>query len=103
MKVSKSFETFIKEAPEVQKIWMDMVENLDKAISLDNKVKELSYISVLAATGLKNGLPFHVSLAKSQGATRDEIISSVLLGLPAVGNKVVSALPIALKAYDDVE
>jgi alkylhydroperoxidase/carboxymuconolactone decarboxylase family protein YurZ len=38
---------------------------------------------------------------KSHGASRDEIISSILVGLPAVGNNVIQALPIALEAYDE--
>ena len=37
---------------------------------------------------------------KSLGARRDEIISAVLVGLPAVGNIVIQALPIAINAYD---
>ena len=49
----------------------------------------------------KYGLPFHVKMAKSLGATREEIISAVLVGLPATGNIVVQALPIALAAFDD--
>jgi alkylhydroperoxidase/carboxymuconolactone decarboxylase family protein YurZ len=101
MKVSKSFETFAKEAPEFQKVWMEMVEKLDEASALDKKTEELSYLAVLAATGLESGIPFHVILAKNHGATRDEIISSILIGLPAVGNKVIASLPIALNAYDN--
>lgn len=56
----------------------------------------------MAATRLDNGLPFHVKMAKTNGATRDEIISAILVGLPAVGNTVISALPVALEAYDEV-
>jgi len=100
LKVSKSFESFAKESPEVQKIWMEMVEKLDSSSALDKKTEELSYISVLAAVGLESGLPFHVLMAKNNGATRDEIISSILVGLPAVGMQVISSLPIALEAYD---
>ncbi|MGL4670202.1 MAG: carboxymuconolactone decarboxylase family protein [Methanobacteriaceae archaeon] len=101
MKVSKSFETFAKEAPEVQAIWMEMVQKLDKVSVLDKKTEELAYLAVLAATGLLSGLPFHVAKAKDNGATRDEIISTILIGLPAVGNNVIKALPIAIEAYDN--
>ncbi|RAM13804.1 carboxymuconolactone decarboxylase family protein, partial [Listeria ivanovii] len=31
----------------------------------------------------------------------DEIISAILVGLPAVGNIVTSSLPVALDAYDE--
>lgn len=30
------------------------------------------------------------------------MISAVLIGLPAVGNTVIEALPVALEAYDPV-
>jgi len=99
--VSKSFEVFAKEVPEVQKIWIEMAEKLDKVSALDKKTEELSYISVLAAIGTESGLPFHVLMAKDNGASRDEIISSVLVGLPAVGFIVIKSLPIALEAYDN--
>lgn len=101
MKVSNAFEVFAREAPDVQKAWMEAVEKLDMASALDKKTEELAYIAVLAATKLESGLPFHVKMAKSNGATRDEIISSILVGLPAVGNKVIQALPIALAAFDE--
>lgn len=100
MKLSESFEIFAKEAPEFQKTWMEMAEKLDESSALDKKTEELSYLSVLAAIGSESGIPFHVSMAKSNGASRDEIISSILVGLPAVGSKVISALPIALESYD---
>ncbi|MBC1550203.1 carboxymuconolactone decarboxylase family protein [Listeria sp. FSL L7-1434] len=101
MKVSKSFEVFAKEAPEVQAAWMETVHKLDTASKLDKKTEELAYIAVLAAARLESGLPFHVKMAKSNGATRDEIISAILVGLPAVGNTVISALPVAIDAFDE--
>jgi len=101
MKVSSSFEAFSKEAPESHKAWMEAVQKLDKASALDNKTEELAYIAVLAAVRLESGLSFHVKMAKANGATREEIISSILVGLPAVGNAVVQSLPIALTAFDE--
>lgn len=101
-KVSSSFEIFLNEAPEHSKAWMDAVRKLDAASSLDKKTEEIAYIAVMAAVGLESGIPFHVKSAKEYGASRDDIKSAVLLGLPAVGNKVVKALPIALDAFDEV-
>lgn len=98
--VSNAFQIFMKEAPEYQKIWMEAVQKLDCVSKLDSKTEELAYIAVLASSRLEGGLPFHVKHAKELGATRDEIISAVLVGLPAVGNVVIQSLPIALKAYD---
>lgn len=101
LKVSKAFETFAKEAPEAQAAWMEVVHKLDSASKLDKKTEELAYIAVLAAVRLESGIPFHVKMAKSCGATREEIVSAVLVGLPAVGNIVTSALPIAVEAFDE--
>jgi alkylhydroperoxidase/carboxymuconolactone decarboxylase family protein YurZ len=98
--VSNAFQIFMKEAPEYQKIWMETVQKLDYVSKLDSKTEELAYIAVLASSRLESGLPFHVKHAKALGATRDEIISAVLVGLPAVGNIVIQALPVAINAYD---
>lgn len=100
--VSNAFHIFIKEAPEQQQIWMETVQRLGASSKLDPKTEELAYIAVLAATRLESGLPFHVKHAKSLGATREEIISAILVGLPAVGNAVIQSLPIAIKAYDEI-
>ncbi len=101
MKVSKAFEAFAQEVPAVQGAWMEFVQTLDKTSALDKKTEELAYIAVLAAVRLEGGLPFHVKMAKAHGATRAEIISAVLVGLPATGNIVIQALPIALAAFDE--
>ncbi|ADL03813.1 carboxymuconolactone decarboxylase family protein [Lacrimispora saccharolytica] len=100
MKVSTAFQAFGLEAPGVERAWMDMVQKLDKESALDKKTEELAYLAVMAAVRLESGLPFHVQMAKLNGATREEVISSILVGLPAVGNQVIQALPIALEAFD---
>jgi AhpD family alkylhydroperoxidase len=101
MKVSKAFETFASEAPVYQSVWMETVQKLDAASKLDKKTEELAYLAVLSATRLESGIPFHTKMAKAHGATREEVISSILVGLPAVGSCVVGALPVALSAYDE--
>ena len=97
-KVSEAFMSFAKNAPEHQKIWMETVQRLS---NVDNKTDELAYIAVLAALLLESGIPFHVKHAKMFGASRDEIISAVLVGLPAAGNVVIQSIPIAVQAYDE--
>jgi 4-carboxymuconolactone decarboxylase len=79
---------------------MTAVQGLDQASALDEKTEELAYIAVLASARLTSGIPFHVESAKRKGATREEIIGAVLVGLPAVGNAVIQSLPIALEAFD---
>lgn len=103
MNVSRSFQLFGEVAPDVAAAWMENAERLSTASALDNLTEELAYIAVLAAARLESGLPFHVAHAKALGATRDQIVSTILVGLPAVGNAVISSLPIALDAYDAAE
>ena len=100
MSISKAFAVFLKEAPAQEQAWMQMAQALDQASALDKKTEELAYIAVLAATGNTSGVPFHVLSAKSQGASRQDVLSAVLLGLPAAGATVIGVLPVALEAYD---
>lgn len=99
--ISNAFQAFMTEAPEQARAWMEVVQKLDTASKLDKKTEELAYIAVLAAVRLESGIPFHVKQAKTHGASREEIISAILVGLPAVGNVVTASLPAAINAYDE--
>lgn len=41
-----------------------------------------------------------MKLAKQTGASRDEVISALLVGLPAAGNGNMKSLRAAIEAYD---
>jgi len=98
--VSNSFQAFLQEAPAQAQAWMGAVAGLDQASALDKKTEELAYLAVLAALRMESGIFFHVKSAKSAGASRVEIISAILVGLPAAGQAVIQCLPAALAAYD---
>jgi AhpD family alkylhydroperoxidase len=98
--ISAAFKTFFAEAPQHAKAWMEVAEGLSKASALDAKTRELAYLAVLAAVGLESGVPFHVGLARQSGASREEVISAILVGLPAAGAVVTRCLPAAVEAYD---
>ena len=98
--VSDAFQAFLSEAPALAGAWMETVQRLDHGSALDEKTAALAYLAVLAAARLTSGVPFHARHARSLGASRDEVISAVLVGLPAVGNAVTQALPGALAAFD---
>ncbi len=98
--VSSAFQTFLNEAAGHAAAWMQAVQGLDRACALDDKTAELAYLAVLAALRMESGVPFHVAAAKRAGATRQEVISAVLVGLPAAGQGVVQSVPAALAAYD---
>jgi alkylhydroperoxidase/carboxymuconolactone decarboxylase family protein YurZ len=98
--VSPAFKAFMTEAPAQARAWGAVVQALDEASTLDKKTEELAYLAVLAALRMESGVPFHVQMAKQAGATRDEVISAILVGLPAAGTGVTQVLPAALAAYD---
>jgi alkylhydroperoxidase/carboxymuconolactone decarboxylase family protein YurZ len=98
--VSEAFRLFTEQAPKHAEAWMQAAEHLAEASALDPKTRALTYLAVLAALRLESGVPFHVMLAKQAGATREEVISALLIGLPAAGTGVTAALPAALAAYD---
>lgn len=100
-KVSNAFMAFMNEAPQHAQAWMTAVQCLDQACALDKKTEELAYLAVLAALRMESGVPFHVATAKQAGASRQEVISAILVGLPAAGHGVTQVLPAALAAYDN--
>ncbi len=100
MSVSKAFALFLEQAPRHSAAWMRAVKELGEASALDPKTEAIAYIAVLAATGRHSGIAFHTEEARKAGASRQEVVSAVLLGLPAVGNVAIGALPEALAAYD---
>jgi alkylhydroperoxidase/carboxymuconolactone decarboxylase family protein YurZ len=81
--ISNAFQAFAGEAPDHSKAWGEMVRAMAKASDLEPKTRDLCYLAVLAALGLESGIPFHVKSAVSSGASRQEIINAILVGLPA--------------------
>jgi alkylhydroperoxidase/carboxymuconolactone decarboxylase family protein YurZ len=99
--ISKAFQIFLKDAPQHAAAWKSLVQDLSAANALDPKTNALAYLAVLAALGLVSGIPFHVKSAKEAGASREEVISAILVGLPAAGHGVTRALPGAVEAFDE--
>ena len=98
--VSKAYQAFMSEAPQHAQAWGGMVQGLAGASALDKKTAALAYLAVLAVQRLESGIPFHVHVAREAGASRDEVISAILVGLPAAGLGVTQVLPAAIAAYD---
>lgn len=96
---SASFAAFLSQAPDHAGAWMDAVKGLDRACALDPRTRSLAYLSVLAALGREGGVPFHAAEAKRAGASRAEVASAILIGLPAAGNGVIASLPAALAVF----
>lgn len=98
--ISTAFQAFQKEAPQHAQAWGGMVQGLAEASALDRKTSTLAYLAVLAALRMESGIPFHVQMARRLGASREEVISAILVGLPAAGHSVTQVLPAAIAAYD---
>jgi len=98
--VSNAFQTFMSEAPQHAQAWGTMVQGLETASALDKKTSALAYLAVLAALRMESGVHFHVQAAKQAGASRAEVISAILIGLPAAGHSVTQVLPAAIAAYE---
>ncbi len=99
-RVSSAFRLFMSDAPEFAQAWGSVVQALAQASALDNKTRDLAYLAVLAALNRVSGIAFHVVSLKEGGATREEIVSAILVGLPAAGHVVTQSLPAAIEAYD---
>ena len=98
--VSSAFRAFMTEAPGHAQAWGAMVQGLAGASALDRKTSALAYLAVLAALRMESGIPFHVQAARQAGASREEVISAILVGLLAAGHAVTQALPAVIAAYD---
>ena len=98
--VSKAFQTLMRDAPQHAQAWGAMTQALTSASALDKKTAALAYLAVLAALRIDSGVPFHVNAAKQAGASREEVIGAILIGLPAAGNIVTQVLPAAMAAFD---
>jgi Uncharacterized homolog of gamma-carboxymuconolactone decarboxylase subunit len=91
--VTNGFEMLMNETDGVGPAFMSAIMKMAEVSSLDKKVHELAYISVLVTARMYEGLPFHIEQAKQNGATTDEIKSAMLLPMPIVGIQVADALP----------
>jgi alkylhydroperoxidase/carboxymuconolactone decarboxylase family protein YurZ len=69
--------------------WAEASVALGSAGVLDLKTKALCYLSALAAARLPSEVPFRAARARALGATREEVISAILVGLRAIGHPAI--------------
>lgn len=94
-------QIFEKESPEVAKAFNHLVDALKDTQGLDAKTKQLVYIGIKSALNDPAAVFYHVAMAKTLGATRDEIKDTILITLTVCGlNGVAGCLPVALAAFD---
>ncbi|MDR1264309.1 MAG: carboxymuconolactone decarboxylase family protein [Propionibacteriaceae bacterium] len=102
--MSQGFRLFGQQFPQTAAAHMAFVQTKAEESALDPKTNHLAYLAVLSATGLTGGVDFHVGLAQQAGASDREIKSAALVGMQAVGLRVLdgfAAVCAALEAADE--
>ena len=96
-----TLQTFVNVAPEVQKAYAVFINSLIGLKDLVAKTKQLIYIGMKMIADDENAVKMHVPMGKNAGTTRDEVKTTVLLGLSVIGMKAASVyLPMVLDTYD---
>jgi alkylhydroperoxidase/carboxymuconolactone decarboxylase family protein YurZ len=98
MKVANGFMEFRQQFPKTAAAHTAFVQAKPEESSLDPKTTHLAYLAVLSAAGMNGGIDFHVGLAKQAGATDDEIKSAALVGMQAVGLRVLDGFAAVCEA-----
>lgn len=97
-------KNMIKNAPNVAQGFFDLAKSVRDYSPLDQRTNELIILGIFAAHRGLRGIDTHVERAMEGGATREEIIASVLLALPIVGitdtNLALDQAVGAIEAYE---
>ena len=102
MNNNNPLQIFVDEAPEIQKAYAGFIQSLITNEGLDNKTKQLIYIGMKMIADDKRAVRMHVPMAKNAGATREEVKTTVPLGLSVIGMKAASKyLPLVLESFDE--
>lgn len=95
------YELFQKECPEVADRSNDLIEAQKSLKGLDAKTKQLINIAIQSSNRNSRGVQMHAMMAKNEEATREEIISAVVLNLHLSGLTVVlESLPAAINGFE---
>jgi len=95
------YQIFQDECPEVAARFNDLVEAQRTLKGLDSKTKQLINIAIQTANRNSRGVQMHAMMAKNEGATREEVIGSVVLNLHHSGlASVLEGLPAAIDGFE---
>lgn len=97
-------KNILKEAPKVGEAFFAFTKAIRESSNLDPKTMELILVGIFAAHRGLRGIGTHVERAKAAGATKDEILSAILLATPVVGiTNVTLAVDAALAQLEGRE
>ncbi len=98
------FQLFQNEFPELAGRFNDLVDAQRSLKGMDPKTKQLVNIAIQTANHNSMGVKMHAQMAKSQGASRDEILGAVVMNLHLSGlSNVLDCLPAALEGLESVK
>lgn len=101
MQNKNPFMIFQSEAPQVAVAFDSLINAISSQDGLDAKTRQLIYIGIKASQGDAGAVAAHVPMAKSHGATREEIRDTILLTLTVSGVQGITyCLVPALEAYE---
>jgi alkylhydroperoxidase/carboxymuconolactone decarboxylase family protein YurZ len=84
-KLPKTFEQLQSQYPEVAEAHEQMAKAVDEVGPLDAKTCSLVKIGIAVGAGLESAVRSHVRRAGEAGASRDEIVQAIFLGMNTVG------------------
>lgn len=85
MYLPKVYEKFIQEHQDVFKAYKDLGVTTRQAGPLDEKFQDLVKLGIALGANSRGAVMSHTRKALASGATREEIIHAVLLGLTTTG------------------
>ena len=100
--VKSKYLYMIKDGGEIGAAYFDLFKLTAEKTALDPKTFQFVYLAYLAADGIVEGVQRHVMEAKEAGATREEIQSVILTGLPVSGAKLQDVYTAAMETYDSL-
>ena len=85
MYLPKVYEKFVQKHPDVFKAYKDLGVTTRQAGPLDEKSQDLVKLGIALGINSRGAVMSHTRKALAAGATREEIVHAVLLGLPTTG------------------
>jgi 4-carboxymuconolactone decarboxylase len=78
-------KNILREAPQVGEAFFAFTKSIRESSALDTKTMELVLVAIFASHRGLRGIGTHVERAREAGATKEEILSAILLATPVVG------------------
>lgn len=101
MQSKNPFAVLQKESPQVSEAFSNLIGAVSSAGGLDAKTRQLIFIGIKASQGDALAVAAHVPMARNGGASREEILGTILMTLTVSGvSGITNCLVPALEAYE---